>query len=605
LINPITKSKYFSITPSLSPTSRYDDLKVGDEIKLFSISTQKTYCNGEVRLFDNETDPKPTDPGMAGGDFSNGFTIGGIQNVYEGNIESNKTGCPSFTQYFIYNDLNSNGIYDDGDKPLPFVNMSIPSLNRILSSDQQGNLQFHGLDGEYDAIIYSSYGQWVKNEHAVKAIISSTTVFDTLGFISASQEELATSNINNSWLRCSSVVKLQISALNTSSTPLVGSVMTLKIDERSKLISSNIPVESADQKTYTWNIPVLHAGYYFKPQLEIEVPQALSNNDSLHFEVTVTNAEKKELSSFRYADVIRCSFDPNDKRSWPNRLGEENLTLSKEKLIYTIRFQNTGNDTAFLVKVFDVLDKNLDPKTLRILDASHEVTPIIQADTAVFVFDKIALPDSTTDYVGSQGFVSFSIKLREGIAENTIIKNTADIVFDKNEAIVTNTTKNTVVNELPCPLDAIWVEDDRLVVNLATDVYQWFECYSNQWVATTNVPYWAPMTSGSYYCMIKGDYCISQTQCKSYVISSIEDEQKFHSTIYPNPTNDYTIIRSNDAVDAVEMYNYDGKLIYAITYLDDQNIRNLDISSFNEGQYVVKVFSKDQLNIHRLVIQNK
>ena len=84
---PITPNKdYYAIATTLSPTSFYNNLATGDSVKLFSIKTSPIFCNNEVRIFNNLTDPKSTDPGMNGGVFDNGFTIGGVQQVYSGNL---------------------------------------------------------------------------------------------------------------------------------------------------------------------------------------------------------------------------------------------------------------------------------------------------------------------------------------------------------------------------------------------------------------------------------------------------------------------------------------------------------------------------------------
>ena len=77
---------YVSFVPNLSPTSFYNDLKSGDQVKLFSVSiTPIESCGSEIKLFDNITDPSSRSNGMYGGDFSNGFTIGGITPKYAGN----------------------------------------------------------------------------------------------------------------------------------------------------------------------------------------------------------------------------------------------------------------------------------------------------------------------------------------------------------------------------------------------------------------------------------------------------------------------------------------------------------------------------------------
>ena len=88
IISPAAQpeSDFYSITPSLSPTSRYNDLQSGDTIKIFSFTVSAiTNCGSEIRIYNNGVDPSSADAGMEGSDFSNGFTIGGILPRYNAN----------------------------------------------------------------------------------------------------------------------------------------------------------------------------------------------------------------------------------------------------------------------------------------------------------------------------------------------------------------------------------------------------------------------------------------------------------------------------------------------------------------------------------------
>lgn len=90
------QSDYYSITPTLSPTSFYGTLTPGMEVKLFSLTiTPTTNCSEGIRIYENPVivngvrvsgDPASSEPGMGGGDFANGFTIGGIQQDYISNL---------------------------------------------------------------------------------------------------------------------------------------------------------------------------------------------------------------------------------------------------------------------------------------------------------------------------------------------------------------------------------------------------------------------------------------------------------------------------------------------------------------------------------------
>ena len=77
------ESDFYGISPTLSPASFYNDLEEGDKVTLFSFTagTIGTY-DENVRFFQNGVDPGISD---LGGDFSNGFTMGGSAQLYNSN----------------------------------------------------------------------------------------------------------------------------------------------------------------------------------------------------------------------------------------------------------------------------------------------------------------------------------------------------------------------------------------------------------------------------------------------------------------------------------------------------------------------------------------
>ena len=68
--------------------------------------------------------------------------------------------------------------------------------------------------------------------------------------------------------------------------------------------------------------------------------------------------------------------------------------------------------------------------------------------TIDFIFDDINLPTVTSDPEGSQGFVAFKVKPLPTIQLDDVVENAADIYFDFNAAIVTNTVYTRFVDEL-------------------------------------------------------------------------------------------------------------------------------------------------------------
>ena len=66
----------------------------------------------------------------------------------------------------------------------------------------------------------------------------------------------------------------------------------------------------------------------------------------------------------------------------------------------------------------------------------------------IWKFDYINLPPALSNEELSKGYVCFKIKLKPGFAIGDIIPNTANIYFDTNPAIVTNTFNTQFVSAL-------------------------------------------------------------------------------------------------------------------------------------------------------------
>ncbi|WP_055443373.1 T9SS type A sorting domain-containing protein [Lacinutrix himadriensis] len=150
---------------------------------------------------------------------------------------------------------------------------------------------------------------------------------------------------------------------------------------------------------------------------------------------------------FTLNQTVIGSYDPNDIRVLE---GEEILIEDADKYLhYIIRFQNTGTASAINVNVENILDDKLDWSTMQLESLSHAGRVEIKNGSEVnFVFNNINLADSTNDEPNSHGFIAYKIKPKSDVAIGDIFYNTADIFFDFNPAIVTNTVSTEIVENL-------------------------------------------------------------------------------------------------------------------------------------------------------------
>ncbi len=154
------------------------------------------------------------------------------------------------------------------------------------------------------------------------------------------------------------------------------------------------------------------------------------------------------------------AYDPNDKQAVPKGLDAAHYIAPNTPLEYTIRFQNTGTDTAFNIVVMDTVSPHLDVSSLRMDVSSHPFQYEILGNGVLrCVFSNIQLPDSNTNLVGSQGFVRFHILQKHDLSENTNILNRAAIFFDFNAPIFTNTTRHRINTQFLKPNFIDWVSE--------------------------------------------------------------------------------------------------------------------------------------------------
>lgn len=356
----------------------------------------------------------------------------------------------------VYYDLNQDGIKADTEPGVELGTISIASQDIAYILD----------DGTYNVVLpegtssldFQLPEHWtLTSEHAsylLSAGIDPPT--DSLNF-GIFPDSLYTSidlNISSSILRCNErAMALMTVANEGTSVENVHLIANLPDNIHSIIASNALMPDSIVGNTYHFTINSLQPGSHKEIRFEFSVPGVSSINELLSFEMELSSLDEDNEYHYTHTfqDVIRCSYDPNDKLVQPLGLYEEGYTLfDVEELTYTIRFQNTGNDYAYKVRLVDTLDINLDVQTLVVTQSSHPLSQVVRRGNIVeFIFDPIALAYESLDDLGSQGFVSFKIKRLDDLDENTIISNAAAIYFDSNPPIYTNRVVNTFVSEIP------------------------------------------------------------------------------------------------------------------------------------------------------------
>ncbi len=246
--------------------------------------------------------------------------------------------------------------------------------------------------------------------------------------------------------RAGRAVQYVVTCDNPGTTTQTGVTASLTLDPQVTYTSS-VPAATVAGQTLTWNIGALAPFQRRTFVVNGELPTTIQRGDSVTSVATLTSAQTDVApadNTDTNTTLVTGSYDPNDKQVSTERLTPAQVQAGAW-LTYTIRFQNTGNDTAFAVVLRDTLSAHVQRGTLEVLASSHPMTWQLKgAGVAEFRFPNILLPDSGRNEAASHGFVKYRVRVLPTLALGDSVTNAADIYFDFNLSVRTNTAVTRV-----------------------------------------------------------------------------------------------------------------------------------------------------------------
>jgi uncharacterized repeat protein (TIGR01451 family) len=382
-------------------------------------------------------------------------TVNGFTDTYTAIPVTTSNTCAPLSGV-LYMDDNNNCVQDPGEAGLIWTNITVTNTSTSSISnaytDNLGNYSIN-LPTGYTYTVAPNVANLTLNPICPSSGSASVTI--TSGsYTSDFAYECNTSAIDAGVTGWASNWRpgfdrwLTIWANSNSYCDSVSAVVTVTLDPLLSLTSSSVTPASVSGSTITWNVADLSAWNSWWASNEIYCDPSATLGDTLCVTVSITTTPvdgNPSNNTYTICAPVNNSYDPNDKAVAPQGIGEDGKIPNGTRLTYTVRFQNTGNDVAYNVNIKDELDADLDYATLKVVDASHTMLqPYIDGNEVTFAFSNINLPASSVNEPASHGYVTYSISPKPSLPIGTTITNLANIYFDTNPAIITNSTKNTI-----------------------------------------------------------------------------------------------------------------------------------------------------------------
>ena len=369
-----------------------------------------------------------------------------------------------FTPGGTYNTIAGTQTFDVDNNGCSVIDPNIPLVKVTIDNGKQSGATFTNTAGDYS--FFTEAGTFVvtpvfENPYFTISPSTSTITFSALDSSTQTQDFcISPLGIHND-------VEITILPLSgykpgfdcrsalvykNKGNQIQSGAISLSFDDAVlDVINANPTIDSQSVNQISWNYTNLYPfesrSIYLTLNLNgpMETP-AVNIGDVLNFTTTIDPIAGDETmadNTFPLIQTVVGSFDPNDKTCL------EGNTITPEMvgdyLHYLIRFQNSGTAAAENVVVKDVIDTTkFDMASLQLTSSSHPQVTKITGNKVEFQFENINLPAEIDNEPGSHGYVAFKIKTKNNLVIGNSVLNKAEIFFDYNFPIETNTATSTV-----------------------------------------------------------------------------------------------------------------------------------------------------------------
>jgi len=356
----------------------------------------------------------------------------------------------------VYVDRNNNNVQDAGETSLKNVRVNTAGTTSQFSTEPNnisGNYKVTGIaKGTFVTKVQLPKPYYTVSPDSVTATFNSFGQSATASFALhpiPGIKDYTVNAFNVNRVRPGFDNHYYITYSNEGTDTLTNRNVYFIKDNHFSFIEATPPPASISGDTITWSVSGLlpNTSSTISLNLQTAVIPGISIGDTVRSAVYIdsTGDVMPVNNIVLLSELVRGSYDPNDKQE--NYAGKMPLqeVVDGRDIDYTIRFQNTGTDTAFTVVVRDTLDAQLDASTFSMTAASHPYQVNVKdGKYLTWTFKDIQLLDSFNNEPFSHGYITYQIRPRLPIGIGDVISNRAAIYFDFNPAVLTNNQQTKI-----------------------------------------------------------------------------------------------------------------------------------------------------------------
>ncbi len=381
----------------------------------------------------------------------------------------------SFVTVRYFYDKNQNGSRENDEPWLRFGKATDNKGKTYVNTTEKGSKIFLRPGNQRVSYLEDLFGEWkLTNEKDHTFFVNSWEYQRdvSFGLFPLKTVSQLSSFMASDPVRCGKRSSFVVAASNSGTTTSDGQ-LRLRLDEKvSNITFVDLPDVTISDLEYGWNFVGLEPGQVLAKSFFIQAPdQIVSGQTETLFSFCHHISGFTDTETICYQAPVHCKDVSDEKVATPQH--EDFYHLIDRPLTYTIRFQNTGIDFARNVIIHDVIDSSFDITSLKILHTSHEeVLSVFYDDVSrqvSFEFKNIFQTDSFTHSEESRGYVTYSVLNKKELPLLTVVENKAQIIFDNFSPVVTNTTRNILVDKISSYVDDKTLTDIQVFPNPTAD----------------------------------------------------------------------------------------------------------------------------------------